>query len=93
MVKSLLPVPLVISLFRFFSIISAATATGLFLGQPAKISIIYLFFYFPMQIYTAVFLGAVTGVTVKKKTLSSGYLIQVGLCLDLLPVQTQMKQP
>lgn len=67
-------------------IISAATAKRLFLGHPT-----IFFFYFPMQMYTAFFLGAVTGVIVNDKTLSSGCLIQVGLRLDLLPAALFLK--
>lgn len=63
----------------------------MFLGQPAKVWIIYLFFHFPMQIYTAFFPRAGTGFIVYDKTLSSGYLIQMGLCLDRLPAAFFLK--
>lgn len=97
MVKSLLSVPSVIAHCLSFGQNSIFSATKNYLlrhlcnqgkgivFRSASKSFIYLFFYFPMQIYTAFFLGAVTGVIVNDKTLSSGRLLQMGLRLDLLP--------
>lgn len=46
-----------------------------------------------MQIYTAFFLGALTGLIVNDKTLSSGCLVQMGLRLGRLISETLIKQP